>query len=165
MAPPFGKMMPPPEIPGLGPRIRRYLQRLPVEALILGDGLVFDSEGRISLAPEINKLLWLSATSQSPGNITLADATNWGQTKAIIQLIRVITVSTDWDLTLYPDGDFNEVGYMPSLSLVRNRYKNVVLATDIPYWDGDGTANLYMKFTDNAGASTADIYVFGTALR
>ncbi len=40
----------------------------------------------------------IKAISQSEGDIHLSDVSNWGVSKALIKMIRVITLSTDWDL-------------------------------------------------------------------
>ncbi len=147
-------------------RVRRNFDRLMHKLeLMLGDGLVVGKDGKMAVDPDMNRLIWITALAQAEGNLTLADATNWGVEKASIRLIRVVTTSEDWDLTLYPDGDFDEAGYAPSLPLVRRGYKVANIARLIPWRDGDETANVYLKFTDNDGAATADIYISGMALR
>jgi len=110
------------------------------------------------------RFIYIKALTQAEGNLTLSD-TNWAVDKAMIEWIRVTTTSTDWDLDIYPDANFDELGLFPSLKLVKNRNGSYMVNLHYPYIDTTSLQKVYLKFTDNAGMATADIYLLGYELR
>ena len=77
----------------------------------------------------------------------------------------VVTTSTSWDLDLYPNDAFNEAGTFPSLKLVNDRDGSMYIQLNMPYADQDATKEVHLKYTDNAGSATADIYIVGIKAR
>lgn len=105
----------------------------------------------------------IKATSQSEGDIHLSDVTNWGVSKALIKMIRVITSSTDWDLYILQ----NDNGYavddanIPKMQIMESGSGNATIRLDLPYEDEDDTYEVHLYFADNSGSNTADIYTIG----
>ncbi len=110
-------------------------------------------------------LIYIKALAQSVGNLTLSDDVNWNTSRSLLYYIKVVTASTDWNLTLYPDANFNDAGLFPSMILVLNRNGNMSLELMMPYWDTTNLKKVYFNFVDNAGANTADIYITGVQAR
>lgn len=123
--------------------------------------LFFIATGQGALAEAEEEYIYIKATSQSEGNLDLSDGTNWNTSKSIIRSIRLDTSSTDWDLVLYPDDDFDELGTFPSQTLVKGASGNKTILLDLSYSDEDGTDEVHLKYTDNSGTNTADIYIIG----
>jgi len=123
-----------------------------------GNVLQISSSGELMAG---NKYIYIAAAAQAEGNLDLSDGTNWNTDKSIIKGIHVDTVSVDWDLTLYPDDDFDELGTFPSLKLAENANSDQLILIDLPYYDTDDSQEIHLKYTDNAGADTADIYIWG----
>jgi len=92
--------------------------------------------------------------------INLSNAT-WGQNNSVIKHIRIETTSTDWNLTLYSDSDGSSGILGSGLSLVANANGNLELSLDLPYVDNDSSSQIHLKFTDNAGTTTATALIIG----
>lgn len=105
----------------------------------------------------------IKATSQSEGDIHLSDVSNWGVSKALIKMIRVITSSTDWDLYILQ----NDNGYavddanIPKMQIMESGSGNATIRLDLPYEDEDDTYEVHLYFADNSGSNTADVYTIG----
>jgi hypothetical protein len=129
-----------------------------------GEELTFtDSSGTATLTTlKSMRNVWISASGQSEGNLTLADGTNWAAQYSFIDSIRVLTSSTSWDLWLCETSAFNT-------ALISSRH----LADDISgNYDIDvhreynsDSNNAYLIYTDNSGANTADFYISGEGRR
>lgn len=112
-----------------------------------------------------DKVIHIKATDQAEGNLNLS-ASTWNTSKSIIKQIRVVTSSIDWDLSLYPDDDFDTLGTLPIFQVAQNADGNVTLQhMDYPYVDEDGSNEVHVKFTDNSGSNTADITIIGVKAR
>lgn len=109
--------------------------------------------------------IYIKAETQAEGNLNLSDSTNWDTSKSIIHTIKIVTDSTDWDLSLYPDDGFDELGTLPSIQLMEAGNGDAVIYLDIPYHDTDNSKEVHLKYTDNSGANTADIYLRGVKAR
>ena len=110
----------------------------------------------------IEMLIYIQAASQAPGNLTLSDGANWNTSRALLDGINVLTDSTDWDLWLCGDADF-DTSKLTSRKLVSNASGNVDMTINRGYVS-DST-NLYLIYTDNSGSNAADFYITGTLRR
>ena len=107
----------------------------------------------------------LKATTQSEGDLHLSNA-SWGVSKALINSIRVVTSSTNWDLyILQNDNGFAvDDAAIPKYMVARGINGNANLKIDLPYEDEDASSEVHLYYLDNSGANTADIYIIGTEL-
>jgi hypothetical protein len=109
---------------------------------------------------------YIKATGQSEGDLHLSDADNWGVSKSIIRVIRVITSSTDWDLYILQ----NDNGYaaddanIPKLQIMEAGNGDAAIYLDLPYEDEDASAEVHLYYLDNSGSNTVDIYIIGDNL-
>ena len=111
-----------------------------------------------------DELIYIKATGQSAGNLNLS-ASKWNTSKSIIKQIRVVTDSTDWDLSLYPNDDFDTSGTLPIFQVAQSADGSYSLPMDFPYTDEDDSNEVHVKFTDNSGSNTADIIINGVKAR
>ena len=102
--------------------------------------------------------LWISATSQAEGNLTLADPDNWGSQYSHIYGINVKTSSIDWSMWLCSDNSFSKSA-LDTHQIANHRNGNYDIAVDRPY-NSDGE-NVYIIFEDHAGSDTADLMITG----
>lgn len=108
----------------------------------------------------------IKATAQAEGDLHLSDATNWGISKAMIAVIKVVTLSTDWDLYILQ----NDNGYavddanIPMIQVAEEISGNADLFVHLPYEDEDASDEVHLYYLDNSGANAADIYVIGSKL-
>ncbi len=109
------------------------------------------------------KIVYIKETSQPEGNLNLS-GNNWDTSKSIIKQIKIVTSSTDWDLTFYPTDAFSG-GTLPSYQVAQGADGNFTLEMDYPYIDEDNTKEVHIKFTDNSGSNTADITILGEKAR
>jgi hypothetical protein len=109
---------------------------------------------------------YIKATGQAEGDLHLSDATNWAISKAMIQCVRVVTSSTDWDLYLLQ----NDNGYaandatIPMLRIANAVSGNANIMLGIPYQDEDASSEVHLYWIDNSGANTATIMIQGFEL-
>ena len=107
--------------------------------------------------------IFIKATNQSEGDMHLSDASNWGVSKALIKMLRVVTSSTDWDLYILQ----NDNGYaaddanIPKMQIMTAGNGNANIYLDLPYEDEDDSNEVHLYFLDNSGSNTADIYAIG----
>ena len=107
--------------------------------------------------------IYIKATNQTEGSIHLSDANNWGTSKALIKLVRVATLSTNWDLYILQ----NDNGYtvddanIPKMQIVEACNGNANIHLDLPYEDEDISDEVHLYYIDNSGTNTADIYIIG----
>ncbi len=113
--------------------------------------------------PQGNQIIHIEADSQSEGNLNLSSST-WNTSKSIIKQIRVVTSSTDWDLSLYPTDGFSG-GTLPVFQIAQGADGNFTLKMDYPYVDEDDSNEVHVQFTDNSGSNTADITIIGVRAR
>lgn len=109
---------------------------------------------------------YIKATTQSEGDLHLSDATYWGVSKALLYSVRVVTLSTNWDLYLIQnDNGFaaNDAN-IPMLRIARTIIGNANLMLNIPYEDEDASDEVHMYWVDNSGTNTADFYIQGYEL-
>ncbi len=108
---------------------------------------------------------YIKATGQVEGDLHLSAAT-WGVSKALIQGIRVVTVSTNWDMWLLQ----NDNGYaandanIPRLMIAHTITGSANLLVTVPYEDEDASNEVHLYYVDNNGANPADIYIQGYEL-
>lgn len=105
----------------------------------------------------------IKATGQSEGDLHLSDATNWGVSKALIKLIRIVTNSTDWDLYLLQNdnGRATNDANIPEIQIMSSGNGNMDIYLDTPYEDEDASDEVHISLVDNSGSNTADIYIIG----
>lgn len=108
----------------------------------------------------VNELRYISAADQSEGDLNLTDATNWNLDKVLITSIKVVTTSTNYDLTLYSKDDFTTGEY--KILVGGNATENILL--NYPYIDADSTKEVHLRYTDVAGTATATIEIRGIRL-
>lgn len=111
----------------------------------------------------VGQYIYIKAVSQSEGNLNLSDGTNWNTTTSVIKGIMVETNSANWNLTLYPDSDFDSEGIFPPITLVSGASGDKILMLDLPYKDTDDTTptEVHINYTDVIGTDTANIYIWG----
>lgn len=80
--------------------------------------------------------------------------------QVLIKFVKIITVSTNWNLTLYSKDDY--VSGKQVLGWHRDR--RAIFQVDYPYQDEDSSGELHFNFIDNIGAATFDIEVRGHSL-
>ena len=110
------------------------------------------------------KYITIIVSAQGEGNLDLSDADNWNVDTALIDTIIVKTSSTDWDLVLYPDDDFDASGSVQPITLAKHASGGQVMLLGHAYKDYDESKEVHLQYTDNAGADTADIMVLGREL-
>lgn len=103
-------------------------------------------------------LVTLSAVTQAEGNLSLAGFRN----KVLIKWIRIKTLATDWNLTLFKKNTFLVAD---AFQVVNGKNGDYDIYLDYPYSDEDGISQLHINFTDVMGVNTYDIEVRGFALR
>lgn len=114
------------------------------------------------------KIITIKKTSQSSGDLHLYDSTYWNTSKALLNIIKIKTNSTNWNLWLLQNGN----GYsaddarISKFQLMRNGYmdKNIYLG-NFPYEDEDETKNVHLYFEDLSGSNTFDITIQGVKAR
>lgn len=109
--------------------------------------------------------LFIKATGQAEGDLHLSGA-NWGVSKAIIYVIRVMTIATDWDLYLLQNdnGFVADDANIPKMQIVNAGNGNVDVFLSVPFEDEDASNEVHLYAIDNIAANTFDIYVLGTEL-
>jgi hypothetical protein len=108
------------------------------------------------------KNIWISVDTQSEGNLTLADATNWATQYSYISRIKVVTFSTNWDMWLCETSDF-DAGLITTRQIATQRNGSFDIEVACEY--NSDSNNVYLTYTDNSGSNTADILVVGEARR
>jgi len=127
------------------------------------------------------KMIWIKATGKKEGYVNLKDNTNWAVSKSCIKLIRVMTLSTKWDLFLLQnDSGANDsttttitevvdvpidTADFPAMQIMQdgNGDKNIYL--DKLYRDEDDTNEVHFLLVDNDGYNNFDIYIEGEQRR
>ena len=108
---------------------------------------------------------YIKAATQSEGDLHLSGAT-WAVSKALIQMVRVVTSSTNWDLYIlqndnsYATDDAN----IPKLKIAGSISGNANIMLNTPYEDEDASNEVHLYYLDNSGANTADFYILGYEL-
>lgn len=125
------------------------------------NGVIEWYDGATWQSADCPKHIYIDVAAQAGGNLNLSDVTNWNTSKALIKYITIVTVSIDWDLTLYEADDFTTKPFQ----VVANQNSNATIYLDYPYQDQDATGEVHIKYTDNVGADTADIYILGVKMR
>ena len=107
--------------------------------------------------------IFIKATSLSEGDIHLSDNINWGVSKALIKIIRVITSSTDWDLYILQNDNGHEANdaNVPEMQIMESGNGDANIYLDLPYEDEDVSNEVHLHYVDKSGLNTADIYIFG----
>ena len=109
----------------------------------------------------------VKATSQSEGDIHLSDVSNWGISKALIKMIRVITSSTDWDLYILQ----NDNGYavddanIPKMQIMGAGSGNATIHLDMPYEDSgyfDYAQRYHWEYNNNHDATESKTRLYPT---
>jgi hypothetical protein len=96
------------------------------------------------------------------GNLnSISDTTYWTDNNVIIDMIKVVTDSTNWTLTLYSSSNTIS-GMYASIVLADQINGNKDLILDIPYVDYDNNQQVHLLFVDNAASNGATISVYGT---
>jgi hypothetical protein len=106
--------------------------------------------------------IWISAATQSEGNLTLSDGTNWATQYSFISYINVVCASTNWSMWLCETSAFN-TGLITTRQIASNINGNATLYINQEY-NSDGN-NVYIIYTDVAGTATASILISGEARR
>jgi len=88
----------------------------------------------------------------------------WSINEAIIKTIRVITVSTDWDFTIYCNDD-QVSGMFSSLKIASNLSGTQTIFLDISYINDKDGSSIYYLYVDNAGSDNAAVDVWGEKAR
>lgn len=109
---------------------------------------------------------YIKATAQSEGDLHLSDAVHWAVSKALIQCVRVVTTSGNWDLYLLQNdnGYVTDDANIPKLCVGKTVIGNANLMLNIPYEDEDASDEVHLYWADNEGVATADIYILGYEL-
>jgi len=109
---------------------------------------------------------FIKVTGQAEGDLHLSDGTEWNVNKALINIIRVQTTSTDWDLWILQ----NDNGYaaddanIPKMQLMDAGSGDADILVNLPYEDEDASNEVHLYYVDNSGTATADIFVIGYEL-
>lgn len=105
----------------------------------------------------------IKAASQPEGDLHLSDASNWGVSKALIKMVRVITLSTDWDMYILQNGNGHTVddANIPKMQIMEAGNEDANIHLDLPYEDEDDTDEVHLYYVDNSGSNMADIYIIG----
>lgn len=132
------------------------------EALEYFDGSAWHDSG----SP---KYILLKATGQSAGDMHLS-ASTWATSKALIETLRVVTTSEDWDLCLLQNdnGHVADDANVPELLVVEQGNGDAVVQLRQPYEDEDASneVHLYVANNDTGHPSaTFDFYIAGSKLR
>lgn len=125
--------------------------------------LVFeDSSGTATLTTlKSMKNIWITASGQAPGNLTLSGV-HWGAEYSYIDSMRVKTESTDWSLWLCEDDTF-DTDLITSRLLVSGMSGDIDLGIARSY--NAGVTSVFLIYEDNSGSNTADFYITGEARR
>lgn len=103
--------------------------------------------------------IYIKATGQSPGNLTLS-GTNWDTSKALIKTIRIVTSSQSYNIELYHNHLFDDSSDIPYIVVGSGLSGNYDIHLDYLYVNEDGNNSVYLKYTDNDGGThTADFYI------
>ena len=108
---------------------------------------------------------YIKAATQSEGDLHLSGAT-WAVSKALIQMVRVVTSSTNWDLYIlqndnsYATDDAN----IPKLKIAGSISGNANIMLNTPYEDEDASSEVHLYWTSASGVDTADFYILGFEL-
>jgi len=115
-----------------------------------------DVIGGVAMATNI----WIKDTVTSTTEESLSDSTNWNTRSSLIKYIKIVTVSTDYDLWLYSTSAFNDT-LIDSFHIARNATETFSVGVDLPYNSDD--YKVYIKYTDNdpAGPYSTDILIMG----
>lgn len=109
--------------------------------------------------------LFIKALAQGEGDIHLSQA-EWGVSKALISVISVVTVSTDWDLFILQNGNgfASDDANIPKMLIMETGSGDANILLILPYEDEDAGNAVHLYYRDNSGVDTADIYIKGTEL-
>ena len=112
------------------------------------------------------KLIWIAgAALSSTVQTALTDTTNWNTNKAKIDHIIISTTSTNWTLVLYTD-DNGSSGVFCSITLMTNASgAKIIPLYGLPYVDNNAEKSVKLKFTDNAGSTSATATILGVKAR
>ena len=108
----------------------------------------------------------IKSTGLSEGDVHLTDA-NWAISKALINQIRVVTNSNNWDMWILQ----NDNGYavddaaVPKLQLMDGGNGAETIEHDFAYEDEDASNEVHLYLVDNSGSDTFDIYIKGVELQ
>lgn len=112
------------------------------------------------------KLIYIKATGQSAGDAHLS-AASWATSKALIETIRIVTTSADWDLWLLQNdnGFSTDDAVYPKLQIVEAGNGDALIQGPFPYEDEDDSSEVHLYFVDNIGSATYDVYIRGSKYR
>lgn len=119
-------------------------------------------EDILELSTLTEKMIWLYATGQAPGNLTLS-GDDWNEECSVITSLKVWTASTDWDLWLCETDAF-DTALIGSRKLIANQNGNYEVYESSTEYKSDDT-NVYLVYVDNSGANNAEIQITGVARR
>lgn len=95
------------------------------------------------------------------GNITISGDGYFSETGIFIDMINVITNTTNWNLWLCEDSSFNTAS-PASLKLVSNGISTMLFDAQVAY--NPPISNAYLFFEDLNGSDTASIFIFAREL-
>lgn len=114
------------------------------------------------------KIITIKKESQSEGDIHISDETYWNTSKSILNVIKIKTDSTNWNLWLIQNGNgyLTDDARISKFQLMKNGYldKNICLG-NFPYEDEDDGKEVHLYFEDVAGTNTFDITIQGVKAR
>lgn len=128
--------------------------------IILGDYVTFDDLVGLEGTP---MYVHLVSAASAEGDIHLSNATDWNVDKAVIKMVRVETVSSNWDLYILQNGNgfaANNAA-IPALQLMRKGKGVEDIIIDLAYEDEDASQSVHLYFIDNTGSATAVFYIAG----
>lgn len=117
-----------------------------------------------------SKILYIKGATLNDNTLAnVSDGTNWptaAGVKAVIKAIKIVTSSTDWNLTIYCDSD-QASGMFASISLATNANGNKDILLDLPYIDNDSSTpcQVHLLFVDNGGSNSATCDVYALQAR
>jgi len=111
--------------------------------------------------------LYIKSTGNAPGDIHLSDGTHWNLSKVLIKTIRVVTLSTDWDMFLLQNdnGHSTNDANIPEVKIMSSGNGDLDLYVNLAYEDEDDSNEVHIYYYDNSGSNTADIYIIGYSLK
>ena len=122
---------------------------------------IFEDSEDISGTTGLPKLIYIDDIIIGADAIkNISDSNTWATDKAIIKAIKVTTLSTDWDLTLYCDSS-GSGGMFDRMEVVTSASGSQVVLLDLPYIDNNSTNSVHLRITDSdnpSDSSTVEIY-------
>jgi hypothetical protein len=97
----------------------------------------------------------------APDIETLKDDDTWNVNESIITLIKVVTDSSDWNLTLYCDSS-SSGGIFDNIILTNSGEGDTIGSFSLPYVDHNNNRSIYVSYNDNTNHNhEAIISIYG----